>query len=136
MTFDRRSLRALVVEDSASQALAARKILASEGFSFFRQRCAAGARGALDGPGRFALALVDVGIPEHEGDGAPAADGLSLCRVFLERDPSLVVIAWSADVTPFRRSRALCMGFELVSKDDAAESIRRACAEARRRFSA
>lgn len=84
--------RALLLEDDAICAAVATGLLEAQGFAVTRWRSAKAARAAC--VRRFALYLVDVGVPASESGGE--GDGLAFVAWLRAREPSARVIVWSA----------------------------------------
>jgi two-component system alkaline phosphatase synthesis response regulator PhoP len=93
--------RILVVEDERNVAETLTERLGAAGYSVTRAESSASARRAI-GAGDWALALLDVGLP----DGS----GFDLARVLREQSPATAIIFLTARANPEDRIRGLELG--------------------------
>lgn len=121
-----RPRRFLAIEDDNVAARVLREVAADLGLGFVRAGSARLAR-LVFRPREFALAVVDLGLPENELSIAANADGLALLRRMLDADPSLRAVAWSANPDLRRRVHAAALGVRLVDKRGGIEEILAAC---------
>lgn len=108
--------RALLLEDDAICAAVAGALLKAPGFDVTRRRSAKAARAAC--VRRFALYLVDVGVPASESGGE--GDGLAFVTWVRAREPSARVIVWSA---ADHSATARELGAAFVLKDEQATTV-------------
>lgn len=111
--------RALLLEDGGTCAAAAHAVLASFGFRVVHRRSAKAAKAAC--LARFALYLVDVGVPASESGGE--GDGLAFVAWLRAREPAARVVVWSAEN---HEGVARKLGASFIRKDDRALATLRA----------
>lgn len=113
MNAERRRL--LAVEDDNVAARILRTVAADLDLGFVR---AGSARLAsmIFRPGSFALAVVDLGLPEDEGPGSGDADGFDVVRRMLDLEPNLPAVVWTASLDLRKNARACALGVRVVDK--------------------
>ncbi|MFG1462387.1 response regulator [Xanthobacter sp. DSM 24535] len=114
---------ALLVEDEPFVAMVASQILADEGFSVVEASSAAQALGELDGrPGDFALAVVDLGLPDMRGE--------ALVQALRSRASALpIIIASGYGMGELQDIFTASVGVALVSKPYDTAALRGALAK-------